>query len=78
MSNGRQYCLYADAAYIKGPWLLVPFESLKATPERAAFITMMMAASEVVEYTYKSIKKIASSHEFRRELKVLQAPVALI
>lgn len=76
--NGTQYCIYGDEAYVMRPWLQKAFPRLSATAEELLYNTAMSAVREAVEWSYKDLKQLWTSQDFRRGLKVRQAPIDLL
>lgn len=76
--NGKQYCLYGDAAYILRPWLQTAFPRTNASADEIMYNKAMSAVREAVEWTYKDIKQLWTSQDFKRGLKVRKAPIALM
>lgn len=76
--DGKQYCIYGDAAYMLRPWLQTAFPRVLATPQQVVYNTAMSAVREAVEWTYKDVKQMWTSQDFRRGLKVRKAPIALL
>ena len=68
--NGRQYYLYADAAYMLRPWMQIAFPRAGATAEEEAYNTRMSAVRVAVEWNYKDLKQLWSLSDFSRGLKV--------
>lgn len=78
LTEGRQFYLYGDAAYMLRPWLQVPFERLNATPAQAVYNTRNSAVRVSVEWNYKDLKQMWSRNDFARTLKVHKAHIALM
>lgn len=76
--NGRQFYLYGDPAYILRPWLQVGFSRTFATPAQLIHNAAMSAAREAVEWSYKDLKQMWSSQDYKRMLKVRKAPISLM
>lgn len=76
--DGRQFYLYADAAYVLKPWMQIAFNPAFATPPQIVHNHAMNAARVAVEWSYKDVKQMWSSQDFKRMLKVRQAPVSLM
>lgn len=78
MIGGNQYCLYGDAAYVVRPWLQTAFNRVGATPEQSVYNARMSAVREAVEWTYKDVKQSFASQDFKRQMKLRQAPISLL
>ena len=76
--DGKQYCLYADAAYILRVYLQVAFPRASATPTHRVYGALMSAVREAVEWTYKDLKQMWSSQDFKRQRKIRKCPIALL
>eukprot|EP00171_Calliarthron_tuberculosum_P007558 IDg7558t1 len=76
--DGRQYCIFGDSAYVLKPWLQTAFPRVGSTSAQEAYNTAMSMVREAVEWTYKDLKQIWTSQDFKRQLKVLQSPIALL
>jgi len=76
--GGKQYCIYGDAAYMLRVWLQTAFPRLTVTPVQAVYNKRMSAVREAVEWSYKDIKQMWSSQDFKRNLKVRKSPIALL
>lgn len=76
--DGRQYCIFGDSAYVLKPWLQTAFPRVGSTSAQEAYNTAMSMMREAVEWTYKDLKQIWTSQDFKRQLKVLQSPIALL
>ena len=73
VGDGKQYCLYADAAYILRVYLQVAFPRASSTPTQRVYGAHMSAVREAVEWTYKDLKQMWSSQDKR--LTRLRPPV---
>ena len=60
------------------PWLQTAFPRLPATPQQTLYNKAMSSVREAVEWTYKDVKKMWTSQEFQRGLKVRKGPIALL
>ena len=76
--DGKQYCIYGDAAYSFRPWLQVGFSNTSANEERRIFNALMSAVREAVEWNYNDIKLYFTSQDMKRKLKCHEAPIALM
>ena len=54
--DGKQYCIYGDAAHSLRPWLQVGFPNVSATAEERLYNACMSAVRGAVEWKYKEIK----------------------
>lgn len=76
--DGKQYCIFGDAAYILRAWLQTAYQSISASPQEMMYNAAMSAVREAVEWTYKDVKQLWSSQDFKREMKVRRSPLALL
>ena len=74
----RQYCVYGDAAYVLRAWLQTAFPRADATMHQLIYNKDMSAVREAVEWTYKDLKQIWTSQDFKRLLRVRKSPLALL
>lgn len=70
--------IYSDAAYLLRLWILRPFMNRKCLPDEAVCNAAMSAVRASVEHCYRDIKQLWTSHDYLCNLKVRQAPVALL
>jgi nuclease HARBI1 len=75
--DGKQFCIYEDAAYVLRPFLQVGFPTVNADPETAVYNSEMNSVRIAVELTYKDIKQNWTSKDYKRKLKVREAPIAI-
>jgi nuclease HARBI1 len=75
--DGKQFCIYGDAAYVLRPFLQVGFPTVNADPETAIYTAKMNSIRIAVEWTYKDIKQNWTSIDYKRKLKVREAPIAI-
>ena len=75
--DGKQYCIYGDAAYLLRAWLQTAFPRLTADAAQTIYNAKKSAVREAVEWSYKDIKQMWSSQDFKRMLKVGKAPIGL-
>jgi hypothetical protein len=76
--GSEQFCIYGDGAYLMRPWLQVGFGRQSATPEQLQYNAEMSAARVAVEWSYKDLKAMWTTQDFKRKLKVRQSPVAVL
>lgn len=74
----EQFYIYADQAYMIRPWLQVGYNRAWASPQELAHNSAMNAARTAVEWTYKDVKQMWTSQDYKRMLKVRQAPISLM
>lgn len=75
---GIQYYIYGDSAYLLRPWMQLPYFRDMATAEQVGFITAMSKVRVAVEHNYKDLKQYWISQDLARNLKVRQAPIAVL
>lgn len=78
MIEDTQYCLYGDPAYVMRPWLQVGYDRAFADDAQLLFNRTMSSAREAVEWSYKDLKQMWTSQDFKRMLKVRKAPISLM
>jgi hypothetical protein len=71
----RNFCVYGDLAFPLCPQLMKPFAEEDATEEEKACNEDMKAGRITVEWGFRLITSLWSYLDFKRGLKVLQAPV---
>jgi nuclease HARBI1 len=74
----RQFCIYGDGAYVLRPGLQVGFSPLNASPEQLLYNAEMSAVRVAVEWSYKDVKAMWTTQDFKRKLKVRQSSVAVL
>ena len=74
--DGKQYCLYADAAYILRVYLQIVFPRARATATQRVYGALLSAVREAVEWTYNDHKQMCSSKYFKRKLKIRTCPIS--
>lgn len=75
--GGTQYCVYGDAAYMPRPWLQTAFPSTNASAAQLLYKKNRSSVREAAERSYKEVKQSRTSQDFRRKLKIREAPIAL-
>ena len=73
-----QYFLYEDAAYTLREYLQVAFPRAVATDGQRVYGALMRAVREAVEWTYRDLKQMWSSQDFKRQPKIRKCPIALL
>ena len=76
--EGIQYCIYGDAAYVLRPWMQVAYPRGATTAQQQIYNSAMNGARVAVEWSYKDLKQSWSTNDYKRMLKVRQAPVSLM
>lgn len=76
--NNPQFYFYGDSAYILRPWLQVEFDSTWANIEQLAFKSAMCSVREAIGMSYKDMKQMWTSQDYKRMLKVRQAFASLM
>jgi DDE superfamily endonuclease len=76
--DGGQYCVYGDPAYMLRPHLQVGYPGLQATPEQHAYNMSMSSERIAFEWFYKDLKQNFTTLDFKRKLKVNEAPIGLL
>ena len=75
---GSSTALYADAAFMLRVYLQVEFPRASATPTQKVYGALMSAVREAVEWTYKDLKQVWSSKDFKRQLEIRKCPISLL
>lgn len=73
-----RYCIYGEAAYMLRPWLQTAFPIVTAEIAELEYNTAMNGDGTAVEWSYKDLKQVWTSQDFKRSLKVHQSPIALL
>lgn len=76
--DGEWYYMYGDSVYLLRPWMKRPFTRGVCSEVESAFNTRMSEVRVSVEHNYKDLKQLWSIQDFARNLKVRQAPIALL
>lgn len=76
--NGKQYCIFGNAAYILRAWLQTTYPQTNATASELAYNQAMSAVREAVEGTYKDVIQLWTSQDFKRGMMVKKSPLALL
>lgn len=59
-------------------WLQIAYRTTTATPAQLAYNKRVSALQEAVKWTYKDLKQLWASQDFKRDLKTRQAPIGLL
>lgn len=78
MIEGEQFYVYGDNGFVMRPWMQIGFAPSLAGPYESMYNSAMSSAREAVEWSYKDLKQNFVSNDFRRQLKVRKAPIALM
>ena len=73
-----QYHVYGDAIFLHRPYLQVAYDRTLATAMEQLFNTQNNRVRTSVEWSYKDVKQMFTSQEFKRSLKCRQSPVGLL
>ena len=76
--DGNQYFLHADAAYLLRVYLQVAFPRATGTPTQRVYGAVMSAVRDAVKWTYKDLKQMWSSQDFKGQLKIRKCLIALL
>lgn len=66
----KQFYIYTDKAYMIQPWLKIGNNRVWESPQKIDQKAAMNAARSVVEWTYKDVKKMGKSQDYKRMIKV--------
>ena len=72
------YCIYGDSGYNERERLEVPMQRTNLEPWQGAYNQAMSAARVTVEWMYMEVKLHSTTIDFKRKMKVLQAPVGTL
>lgn len=72
--DGFQYCLYGDSGYNNREYLCIPFQG-HVNEDQRKFNQVMSGARVTVEWMFKELKLSWTTMDFKRKLKVKEAPV---
>lgn len=75
---GKQYCIYGDQAYVLRPWMQTAFPRHTATSAQLVYNTLMNAARVSVEHSYGEVKTHFTTMDFKRKLKLGEAPIGML
>lgn len=73
-----QYCIYGDSGYNSREYLEVPFQGAHLGEDAIAFNAAMATSRVTVEWMFKEIKQFWTLLDFKRKLRIEQAPVAAL
>ena len=76
LSDGIQYCIYGDSGYNWREYLEIPFQGAHLGGDARAFNTAIATSRVTVEWMFKEIKLFWTLMDFKRKLRIQQAPVA--
>lgn len=76
--DDRQFYIYGDPAYILRPWLQVAFNTSFSNASHLNHNASMSSVRESVEWSYKDLKQMWTSQDYKRMLKVRKARVSLM
>lgn len=70
-----QYCIYSDSGYNQRPYLHVQFQGSHLNEDQSAFNDAMSDGRIKVDWIFKKLIVYWITFEFRRKLRVIQAPI---
>lgn len=73
--NGIRVCIHEDPAYMLRPSLQIAFNHSIATVGQTMYYKAMRSVRESVQWIDKEVKESWISQDFKRNLKVQQAPI---
>lgn len=73
-----QYYVYGDAIFQHRPYLQIAYDRTVATAMEQLFNTQNNRVRTSVEWSYKDVKQMFTSQDFKRSLKCRQSPVGLL
>jgi hypothetical protein len=76
--EGTQYFAYGDSGYTRRPWLQVPYQGSSLTNEQEATNRAASACRVTVEWIFQEVKSYWGIVDYRRKLRILQAPVGAL
>lgn len=74
----NQYCMNGDAEYVQKAWMQTAYSCATEILEELEYNRFIIAVSKAMECTFKDIKQIWGSQDFKRGMKVRKATVALL
>lgn len=76
--NGIQYFIHGDSGYSARAYLDVPFSGSNLTPAQKSANCATAAVRVTVEWMYKEVKLYWSTVDFKRKMRIGEAPVGLL
>ena len=76
--DSERYCTYGDSGYNRRWFTEVPYQGSHLTPPQVAFNEAMSAVRITVEWIFKELKLYFTTADYKRKMKVLESPVALL
>lgn len=78
--DGTQYYVHGDSAYVNHvrAWILCGFPRAYETPFTAAFNRSKNRSRTSVEWSYKDLKQMFTSLDFKTALKIRKIPVGIV
>ena len=73
--DGERYCIYGNSGYNRRWFVEVPYQGSNLTPPHVAFDKEMSAVRITVEWIFKELKLRFTTVEYKRKMKVFEAPV---
>lgn len=73
--DGKQFCIFVDAAFLLRPWLQTAFPSLNASAQDILYNKAIGMVRVAVECTYKDVKQLRILQDSHKGLTVRQAPI---
>lgn len=73
--NGQPLCLYGDSAYPQAAHIMRPYLG-NLTPQQEQFNTAMARVRQAVEWGFGDIVRYWAFLDFKKNLRIFQAPVA--
>eukprot|EP00171_Calliarthron_tuberculosum_P002898 IDg2898t1 len=76
--DGKQFCIYGDQAYVLRPWMQTAFPRHTASSSQRVYNALMNGARVSVEHSYGEVKKHFTAMDFKRKLKLGEAPQGIL
>lgn len=72
--DGEQYSIFGDSAYVRKPWLEIPDSGAFLTPYQEHVNASKSKARVTAEWYFMEMKKYWARCDYKRSLRILQAP----
>lgn len=76
--GGKQFCIYGNQAYVLRPWMQTAFPRHTASSTQLVYNTLMNGARVSVEHFYGEVKTHFTAMDFKRKLKLGEAPQGIL
>ena len=76
--QNKQYCLYGVSGYNGRVYLEVPLQGAQLNENHKSFNMAISKSRVTVEWMFKEIKMFWTTMDYKRKLRILQAPSAAL